>query len=252
MFFFHRLPFSVWECKGLGCATRLRVETGTGVGIFHAERFGKDMPVCTADYVETVGRVHCRDRRIEDQILDRENTTFIGNLPEASSEGDWFSRLTTGSHSWVQGTDPWHPAEDGIGAEWSEASWTGEPVVETLQNAHNNVIVEGIVGGLAELFRIGDRKTHPMSVRFCGELGAVRGAPTFTLDESSVVVEMEPYSRFKPSCNRKFVPLVKQGRAAGVSELTDAVTTEELGDSDFDHVPRASTHFSVPKRGMFR
>ena len=41
MFFFHRLPFSVWECKGLGCATRLRVETGTGVGIFHAERFGK-------------------------------------------------------------------------------------------------------------------------------------------------------------------------------------------------------------------
>ncbi len=335
-FFFQRLPVSVWECNASGCATRLRVETGTGLVIHHPERFGQDMHVCTAGYIQTVGRVHCRDRRVDDTILDREKTTFIGDLPEASWEGDWFSRLTTGSHSWAQSTDPWHPAEDGTGAEWSEAAWTGEPVVESLERAHNvdlgacslfvpwkwedrdprldamvgpmlgdrglaeltldrldaartrsansneieevawffdaftklwprvnpsefhyhvketgerqaclrsyfaantdlrgrpsgwNIIGEGIVAGLAELFGVGDCKTHPISVRFCGELGASRGAPTFTLDESSIVVEMEPYSRFKPSCNNNFVPLVKQGLTASVEKLTNAVITEQL------------------------
>jgi hypothetical protein len=334
--FFHRLPFSAWECKKTGCATRLQVVTGDGLVIYHGERIGQDMHVCTADYVQTVGRVHCRERRVGDLVLDRRRTTFIGDLPEASWEGDSFSRLTHGWHSWTQNNDPWHPAEDGIGAEWSEEPWTGKPVVGALQGAHSvdlgacsvfvpwkwedrdprldgmigpmlgdrglaeftldeldaaraesasanemqdvawffdaftnlwprdipsefhyhvketgerqaclrsyfatntelrarpggwNIIAEGIVGGLAQLFGVGDCKTHPMSVRFCGELGASKGAPTFSLDESSINVEMEPYSRFKPSCNRNFVPLVKQGLADGVEKLTDAVITEQL------------------------
>jgi len=46
-----------------------------------------------------------------------------------------------------------------------------------------NIIAEGIAGGLAQLFGIGDCKTHPMSVRFRGQIGATGGAPTFTLDE---------------------------------------------------------------------
>lgn len=59
-------------------------------------------------------------------------------------------------------------------------------------------------------------------------LGERDGAPTFTLDESSVTFEMEPHSRFKPSRNRNFVPLVKEGLANGVEKLTDAVITEQL------------------------
>lgn len=334
--FLKRLPFSAWECKGTGCATRLQVVTGKDVVIHHDERPGQDMHVCTADYVQTVGRVHCGERRAGESVLDRQLTTFIGDLPETSWEGDSFSRLTSGWHSWAQNNDPWHPAEEGLGAEWSESPWEGEPIVQTLSAAHNvdlgacsvfvpwkwedrdpgldpmlgpilgerglaeltldeldaaraesanandmedvvwffdaftnlwprdipsefhyhvkesgqrqaclrsyfatntelrarpsgwNIIAEGIVGGLAELFGVGDCRTHPMSVRFCGELGASDGAPMFSLDESSIVVEMEPYSRFKPSCNNSFVPLVKDGLADGVRKLTDAVITEQL------------------------
>lgn len=334
--FFHRLPFSVWDCSGTGCATRLRVVTGDGVVIRHPERPGQDMHVCTVDYAQTVGRVHCRDRRAGGTVLDRRNTTFIGDMSDAPWDGDFFSRLSGGWHSWAQSSDPWHPAEEGVGAEWSEAPWIAAVSNWTLPNAHNvdlgacsvfipwewenrdarldpmigpmledrglaeltldeldqaraessnmnemedvawffdaftnlwprdipsefhyhvtpegdrqaclrsyfatntslrarpsgwNIIAEGIVAGFVELFGIGDCKTHPMSVRFCGELGTNDGAPTFSLDESSVVVEMEPYSRFKPSCNRNFVPLVKEGLADGVNKLTDAVITDQL------------------------
>jgi len=334
--FFHRLPFSVWECRRPGCVTRLKVITGDGLVIDHPERPGQDMHVCTVDYVQSVGRVHCSERRAGEEVLDRQNTTFIGDLPDTSWEADSFSRLTSGWHSWLQSSDPWHPAEDALGAEWSEERWTGQPVAGPLQGAHNvdlgacslfvpwkwedrdprldamvgpmldnrglaeftldeldaaraesansnemndvvwffdaftnlwprdipsefhyhvketgerqaclrsyfatntelrarpggwNIIAEGIVGGLAELFGIGDCKTHPMSVRFCGELAAGDGAPTFSLDKSSVVVEMEPYPWLKRSCNRNFVPLVKAGLADGVEKLTDAVITQQL------------------------
>lgn len=117
--FFHRLPFSVWECKGLGCATRLRVVTGDGIVIYHGERPSQDMHVCTSDYLQSVGRMHCRERLAGDEVLDRRKTTFIGDLSDASWEGDWFSRLTNGSRSWAQSNDPSHPAENAVGAEWS-------------------------------------------------------------------------------------------------------------------------------------
>lgn len=334
--FLDRLPFSAWECESRGCATRLRVTTENGGIIYHGERVGQDMHVCTADYVQTVGRVHCRDRRVDSDVLDRQRTTFVGDLPDATWDADYFSRLTSGWHSWEQSNDPWHPAEDGTGGEWTEAPWAGNPHVQSLRNAHSvdlgacsifipwkwedrdprldpmigpmlgdrglaeltldeldaaraessnttetqdvawffdvftnlwprdnpsefhyhvsttgkrqaclrsyfatntklrarpsgwNIITEGIVGGLAQLFSIGDCKTHPMSVQFCGELGVSEGAPTFTLDESSIVVEMEPYPRLKPSCNNNFVPLVKEGLADGVRKLTDSVITEQL------------------------
>jgi hypothetical protein len=334
--FFNRLPFTAWECNGIGCATRLRVLTENGGVIYHSERIGQDMHVCTEDYVQTVGRVHCRERRAGTAVLDRQKTTFIGDAPDASWESDSFSRLTGGWHSWEQSTDPWHPAEDGVGGQWTETPWPGQALVQTLRNAHNvdlgacavfipwkwedrdprldamlgpplgdrglaeltldeldaaraqsastsemqdvtwffdaftnlwpreipselhyevketgerqaclrsyfatntelrarpggwNIIAEGIAGGLAQLFGIGDCKTHPMSVRFCGELGASGGAPTFKLDESSIVVEMEPYPWIKPSCNNNFIPLVKEGLADGVRKLTDSALTEEL------------------------
>lgn len=334
--FADRLPFSAWECDYLGCATRLRVMTDGGGVIYHDERVGQDMHVCTADYVQTVGRVHCRDRRVGSNVLDRRRTTFVGDLPDASWDSDYFSRMTSGWHSWEQSNDPWHPPEDGSGGEWTETPWRGSPRAQSLRNAHNvdlgacsifipwkwedrdprldpmlgpmlgdrglaeltldeldaaraessnttemedvawffdaftnlwprdipsefhyhvretgerqaclrsyfatntqlrarpsgwNIITEGIVGGLAQLFAIGDCKTHPMSVRFCGELGASEGAPTFTLDESSIRVEMEPYPRLKPSCNNNFVPLVKDGLAEGVRKLTGSVITDQL------------------------
>jgi hypothetical protein len=334
--FFERLPLSAWECNGRGCATRLMVVADNGTIIYHKDRIGQDMHVCTADYVQTVGRVHCRERRVDAEVLDRQKTTFIGDRTDARWEGDSFSRLISGWHSWAQSTSPWHPPEEGIAGEWTEAPWAGEALVLSLRNAHNvdlgacsvfvpwkwedrnprldpmlgpilgdrglaeltldeldaaragsgttnerqdvawyfdaftglwprdvssefhyrvketgerqvclrsyfstntklrarpggwNIIAEGIAGGLAELFGIGDCKTHPVSVRYCGELGASDGAPTFTLDESSTVVEMEPYSWFKPSCNNNFVPLVKEALGEGVRQLTDAVITEQL------------------------
>ncbi|MFW2389533.1 MAG: hypothetical protein ACN4G0_14430 [Polyangiales bacterium] len=340
--FIERLPFSVWDCPRPGCVTRLQVVASDGRVIRHPERPGQDMHVCTVDYVQTFGRVHCRDRTAGGVVLDRRGTTFIGDLSDEAWESDYFSRLSGGWHSWDQSNDPWHPAEEGTGAEWSDVPWSGQALDWTIQNAHNvdlgacslfvpwkwedrdprldailgpmlgdrglaeltldeldqarsesstttetedvtwffdaftnlwpreipsefhyqvtpegkrqaclrsyfatnttirarpggwNVIAEGIAAGFVELFGIGDCKTHPMSVRFCGELGASEGAPTFSLDESSVVVEMEPYSRFKPSCNRSFVPLVKEGLADGIHKLTDAVISDQLKELTAD------------------
>ena len=47
--FLDRLPFSAWECGSRGCATRLRVTTENGGIIYHGERAGQDMHVCTAE-----------------------------------------------------------------------------------------------------------------------------------------------------------------------------------------------------------
>ncbi len=334
--FIHQLPLAAWHCEiGSGCASRLAVSTTGGV-VYHDERIGQDMHVCTVDYVQTLGRAHCYERRLGAEQLNRQATTFVGDVTDAGWQGDYYSRLTGGWHSWEQSNDPWHPAEEGTGAEWTERPWEGELRFPSMHNAHNvdlgacsmfvpwqwedrdpalddlvgpvlgerglaeltldeldearaasattdesqnvvwffdaftnlwprdipsefhyhvketgerqaclrsyfatntelrarpggwNIITEGIAAGLSELFGIGDCRTHPMSVRFCGELGARAGAPTFTLDESSIVVDMEPYSRFKPSCNNNFVPLVKQGLADGVRELTDAAITAQL------------------------
>ncbi len=334
--FAQRLPFGAWYCDiGVGCASRLKVATD-GSTIHHDERIRQDMHVCTADYVQTLGRAHCYERRLGAGTLDRRSTTFAGDVTDAGWQGDYFSRLTGGAHSWQQATDPWHPPEEGTGAEWSERPWTGELRFPSLENAHNvdlgacslfvpwewedrdpalddilgpllgerglaeltldeldaaraesattderedvvwffdaftslwprdipselhyrveetgrrqiclrsyfatntdlrarpggwNVITESIAAAFSQLFGIGDCRTHPISVRFCGGLGVASGAPTFTLDDSSIVVHMEPYSRFKPSCNNSFVPLVKEGLADGVRELTDSAITSHL------------------------
>ena len=309
---------------------------GGGV-IYHDERVGQDMHVCTADYVQTVGRVHCRDRRVGSNVLDRRRTTFVGDLPDcvmglglllahyqrlalvgakqrpmASSrrrerrrvDGDPEEREPTGSipakraqrrprclldlHSMENGRTAIRGsirclgpmlgdrgladvtldeldaarAESSNTTEMEDVAWffdaftnlwprdipsefhyhvreTGERqaclrsyfATNTQLRARPsgwNLITESIVGGLAQFFAIGDCKTHPMSVRFCGELGASEGAPTFTLDESSIRVEMEPYPRLKPSCNNNFVPLVKDGLAEGVRKLTGSVITDQL------------------------
>jgi hypothetical protein len=334
--FIHRVPFGAWHCDiGTGCATRLQVEAG-GAIIYHDDRIGQDMHVCTVDYVQTFGRAHCYERRLGAADLDRRATTFVGDVTDAGWQGDYYSRLTGGWHSWQQSNDPWHPAEQGTGAEWTERPWVGELRFPSMHNAHNvdlgacsvfvpwkwedrdpaldyiigpvlddrglaeltldeldaaraqsattdetenviwffdaftslwprdipsefhyhvketgerqaclrsyfatntdlrarpggwNFITEAIATALSELFGIGDCKTHPMSVRFCGDLDSDAGAPVFMLDESSIVVDMEPYSRFKPSCNNSFVPLVKQGLADGVRELTDSAITSQL------------------------
>ena len=332
--FVHQLPLGAWHC-GVGCASRLQVMTNGSV-IYHDARIGQDMHVCTVNYVQTLGRAHCYDRRLGAEELDRQATTFVGDVTDAGWQGDYFSRLTGGWHSWQQSNDPWHPAEQGTGAEWTERPWTGELSFPSMHNAHNvdlgacsvfvpwkwedrdtalddivgpllddrglaeltldeldaaraasattseredvvwffdaftnlwpqnvpsefhyhvketgerqaclrsyfstntqlrarpggwNIITEAIAAGLSELFGIGDCRTHPVSVRFCGELRARAGAPTFTLDDSSIVVDMEPYSRFKPSCNNNFVPLVKQGLADGVRELTESAIAGQL------------------------
>jgi hypothetical protein len=110
---------------------------GGGAAIYHRERIRQDMHVCTADYVQTVGRVHCGVRRAGADVLERQATTFIGYIPVALWVGDFFSRLSTGQHSWQQSNDPWHPAEDGTGGQWTEAPWDGAPLFQTLRNAHN-------------------------------------------------------------------------------------------------------------------
>jgi hypothetical protein len=39
------------------------VVTGDGAAIYDGDRIRQDMHVCTADYVQTVGRVHCGARQ---------------------------------------------------------------------------------------------------------------------------------------------------------------------------------------------
>lgn len=68
-----------------------------------------------------------------------------------------------------------------------------------------------------------------MSVRFCGELGATDGKPTFTLDEASAHVEMEPYC-CRPKCNNSFIPKLKEGLEISMLELTSETITRQLED----------------------
>jgi hypothetical protein len=97
-------------------------------------------------------------------------------------------------------------------------------------------IDQAILGTFISLFGIGDCKTHPMSMRYCGEVGIQNGKGAFNLDEDSIYIAVEPYSVFKPSCNNEFIPSLKNGfvdaiktagalnMSDGMAQLTDAVS----------------------------
>lgn len=107
--------------------------------------------------------------------------------------------------------------------------WRANSSPETRPDADYawGVIGQAFLAGWIELFGIGDCKTHPLSVRFCGELGAKDGKPTFALDEASAHVEMEPYS-FRPKCNKQFIPKLKEGLKISVLALTSEAITQQL------------------------
>jgi hypothetical protein len=108
----------------------------------------------------------------------RVSFTFIGDIPDALWEADSFSRLSSGWHSWQQSNDPWHPAEDGTGGQWTQAPWDGVPLFQTLRNAHNVDL------GACSVFipwKWDDRdpRLDPMIGPMLGD----RGLAEFTLDE---------------------------------------------------------------------
>ncbi|MDH3485457.1 MAG: hypothetical protein OEM16_14635 [Myxococcales bacterium] len=107
--------------------------------------------------------------------------------------------------------------------------WAANSSPETRPDADYvwGVVGQAFLAGWIELFGIGDCKTHPLSVRFCGELGAADGKPTFTLDEASAHVEMEPYC-CRPKCNNDFIPKLKEGLEISVLELTSEAITRQL------------------------
>ncbi len=108
--------------------------------------------------------------------------------------------------------------------------WSANSSPETRPDADYvwGTVGQAFLAGWIELFGIGDCKTHPLSVRFCGELGATDGKPTFTLDEASAHVEMEPYC-CRPKCNNDFIPKLKEGLEISVLELTGEAITQQLG-----------------------
>lgn len=87
---------------------------------------------------------------------------------------------------------------------------------------------QAILSGFTSLFGIGDCKSHPVSVFYCGAIDLdAQGRGRFRIDPD-VRVAMEGYSVFKPSCNNKFIPAFKEGlaegiRTAGERNLSDAI-----------------------------
>jgi hypothetical protein len=71
-------------------------------------------------------------------------------------------------------------------------------------------IDQGIADIFIQLFGLGDCPTHNVKIRFCGEPSIARGEARFAIDPTTVAVEMEPYSVFKPICNNQFIPSFKE------------------------------------------
>lgn len=122
-----------------------------------------------------------------------------------------------------------------------------EVCLKSYWNANNDIqsnpdafyrIDQAIISGFVSLFGIGDCRTHPMSMRYCGEISIEAGRGTFTLDEGSIYIAMEPYSVFKPSCNNQFIPSLKNGfanaiKTAGALNMSDGIAqlTDALSDT---------------------
>lgn len=344
-------PYLAWHAGNKGMATTMRVVDAAGILPAPNRSYG-EFHVCTSDYEQRIGRMHCGERSLEGSdgvtlIGDRyETTRFATETHEDASwiwQGDGFSRLVKGHHTWAQSNDPWHPppTSDTAGP-WLSVPWTGpidigalgdddvtfnvdlgacsifvpwewkdrdpkwdfilgpmlqdrgiaeimldemKPSIEaaarqekvedvrlwvdtwagiyprtdvspefhfhvsevgerqacirTYWHANSSletrpdaehfwgVAAQAFLAGWIELFGIGDCKTRPLSVRFCGELGAMDGRPTFTLDDTSAHVEMEPYC-CRPKCNNAFIPKLKEGLETSVLALTSETITEQL------------------------
>jgi hypothetical protein len=122
-----------------------------------------------------------------------------------------------------------------------------ELCLKSYWNANNDIqsnpdafyrLDQAIVSAFVSLFGIGDCKTHPMSMRYCGKIEIKNGKGAFTLDEDSIYIAMEPYSVFKPSCNNQFIPGLKNGfadgiKSAGALNMSDGMAqlTEALSDT---------------------
>ncbi|MGD8607398.1 MAG: hypothetical protein PVH21_08915 [Myxococcales bacterium] len=87
---------------------------------------------------------------------------------------------------------------------------------------------QGILSALTSIFNIGDCKTHPASVFYCGTIETdTQGKPYFNIAKD-VHVNIQDYSVFKPACNNQFIPQFKSGiqegiRTEGAQNLTDGI-----------------------------
>lgn len=89
---------------------------------------------------------------------------------------------------------------------------------------------QGFLSFFAQWFGIGDCRTHPARVQFCGTLDYEDGAPQYTIDPDSVGARIEPYSLFKPLCRKKFAAPFESGIPAALAEPAQQDITNGLSE----------------------
>jgi hypothetical protein len=87
---------------------------------------------------------------------------------------------------------------------------------------------QGLLGGLVELFNIGECHERPASAFYCGSIGIGTDQNGYFRIDPDVVVNMQDYGVFKPLCNNQFIPrfkgYIKDGiRTVGRQNLSDGV-----------------------------
>jgi hypothetical protein len=131
------LPPAVWHCDPAngseGCVAVL--QAGDERGELATGNVQSRIYVCTANYVQKVGRKHCRPRTIEvkrglnapyeEEELLRARSTFVGAGDYAKWHADLSSRLFAGSHTFETSTgNPWEPPNPGdVSGSWREWPW---------------------------------------------------------------------------------------------------------------------------------
>jgi hypothetical protein len=68
---------------------------------------------------------------------------------------------------------------------------------------------QGLLGGLVELFNIGECHERPASAFYCGSIGIGPDQQGYFSIDPDVVINMQDYSVFKPLCNNQFIPKFK-------------------------------------------
>ena len=83
-------------------------------------------------------------------------------------------------------------------------------------------------------------------MRYCGEVRLSDGRGELLLDESATHIAVEPYSRFRPVCNNRFIPALKLNMAEAVKDAA----AQNLSDGIEELVAGLSESLGVEIRAL--
>lgn len=114
-----------------------------------------------------------------------------------------------------------HVSDEGARQVCLKSYWNVSNDIQTRPDAPYR-IDQAIAAGFLSLLQIGNCPTHPMSMRYCGEVRVRAGKGELLLDESATHIAVEPYPFIRPVCNNSFIPALKSNLAAAIEDTAAA------------------------------